>query len=250
MKYSYKLSDLTVSNNKIEELKRNLSEKKSRLHLDFNFCVEEMKKDFLLKIDSFFNDFDEKLSDLEKNLSIIFKTQTNLEKIHQNFNQIFNDFSLISNILENKINRKPRISQKIDVHENGHNKNIYNNLSSEESKEKSIQKTLRSPLPPEIFEYQENTIVTSPALVIPHIKEKSGEIDEFFNDIKNNRALIKITDDLDDLRRKSSINSYEEVFKRPRAITKNITTEAFAKNYLTELYNKSKELFNILDKMS
>lgn len=255
MNLTYKITDLLFPENKIEEINKKLAERKNKLCSDFSKCLDDIRINFEGKINIFFDCFSNEIIDMGKTIDFLFKTQTNMAKISLNFSKILANFEWISNTFEKNLHFLKKTTTKTNSTNSSKKNHGRSKFSPVKTEENNVEKTIKSKNVAENLHYQENTIITSPLLIDPFNSEKKQTPSAFYEESKQHKEKeengdLKINDDLEELRRKSSINSYEELIRRPRSVTKNTRTDVFAKKYLTELYNKAKEMIIMMEMLS
>lgn len=255
MNLTYKITDLLFPENKIEEINKKLTESKNKLCSDFSKCLDDIRINFEGKINIFFNCFNEEIIEMGKTIDFLFKTQTNMAKISLNFSKILANFEWISNTFEQNLHFIKKTTIQMSSTSSSKKNHGRSKFSPVKTNENYVEKTIKSKNVVENIPNQEKTVITSPLLIDPFISEKKQNPSVFYEESKQPKEKkeigeLKINDDLEELRRKSSINSYEELIRRPRSITKNTRTDAFAKKYLTELYNKAKEMIIMMEMLS
>ena len=232
---------------KIEQIKININQKKGQIFQDFTKFIDEIKQVFEYKLNDFVTSFNDELHNLEKMVTNIMKNQYIFPLISDKITNILNDFEILSKLIEQNLEKKPKKQRNLSVHFDKKTIQAFSNITafkssysaaSNEKKENNIFENIN--------DFRENTIINTPVLLMPQHQTKSN--DNIPPESRHeNQDSIKFSDNLEDLKRKSSIFSYEELIKRPRATTKNIRPETFAKMYLFDLYKKSKELYNLLE---
>jgi hypothetical protein len=238
------ISEFLSSCHKIDDLKTNLNHKKTQIFNDFATCIDEIKRAFETKLNEFVSNFDVQLLNIESSINLIKKNQMILPKINESLDAIIRNFEFISNTIAEKIHSKPKKQRYLSVHFDHKAVEQFLNVNSQ-SNNAGMEKTIRPKNSIELpdFVQEGQTIINTPSLLPPPLLSDPEHIE--FNG--ESPSEMKLNDNLEDLKRKSSIFSYEELVKRPRAITKNTRPETFAKMYLADLYLRTKELYNILE---
>ena len=229
MKNAGQISEFDEQKCTFQEIKSNLQQQKTQIFLDFASYIEEIKKIFEEKLENFVKTFDSQLSNIEITISLIKKNQKMMPNINQSLDSIIKNFEYIS---------------YLSVH---FDKNQVEQLvvkANSQSNEAVLAKTIRTKNSFEILEKnQDHTIINTPSLLLPppNLQERDVVL------TGSQDVINKLNDNLEDLKRKSSIFSYEELVKRPRSTTKNTRPETFAKMYLAEMYMRANEMVKILD---
>ena len=243
-----KTSDLLNSDNKISQIKTTLNTQKLQILQDFTTIIEDIKAAFELKLNDFLSIFNEQLISLETSINLITKNQHNFPKILQNLSKIISDFERVSFLLQENHEKKPK-KRYLSVHFDKQTVQSYTNTNLNIKINRKISafndtppiETLLGNSFENNIQFEENTIINTPSL----LPMKLIEILE--PEENNEENSKKPNNNLEDLKKKSLIISYEELVKRPRSVSKNIRPETFAKIYLEALYKKSKELYNEMD---
>ena len=244
MKNAGQISEFDEQKCTFQEIKSNLQQQKTQIFLDFASYIEEIKKIFEEKLENFVKTFDSQLSNIEITISLIKKNQKMMPNINQSLDSIIKNFEYISHVIEEKLHPKPKKQRYLSVH---FDKNQIEQLvvkANSQSNEAVLAKTIRTKNSFEILEKnQDHTIINTPSLLLPppNLQERDVVL------TGSQDVLNKLNDNLEDLKRKSSIFSYEELVKRPRSTTKNTRPETFAKMYLAEMYMRANEMVKILD---
>ena len=243
MKNAIQISEFDEPKCTFREIKSNLQQQKTQIFLDFANYIDEIKKIFEEKLEKFVKTFDSQLSNIEITINLIKKNQNMMPNINQSLDSIIKNFEYISNVIEEKLHPKPKKQRYLSVH---FDKNQVEQLvkSTSHSNEAVLAKTIRTKNSFEILEKnQDHTIINTPSLLLPppNLQERDVVL------TGSQDVLNKLNDNLEDLKRKSSIFSYEELVKRPRSTTKNTRPETFAKMYLAEMYMRANEMVKILD---